>query len=44
MRFITLKRSLEKKISNFLSTKIEWIPSNSVEISKEKNDDIIEFL
>ena len=39
-----VKKELEKKISNFLSTKIEWIPSNSVEISKERYDDIIEFL
>ena len=39
-----VKKELEKKISNFLSTKIEWIPSNSVEISKERHNDIIEFL
>mgnify|MGYP001208462202 CR=1 FL=1 len=38
-----VKKRLEKKISNFLSTKIEWIPLNSVEVSKERYDDIIEF-
>ena len=38
-----LKRNLKKKINNFLSTKIEWLPLNSVKISKERYDDIIEF-
>ena len=39
-----VKKELEKKINNFISTEIEWIPLNSVEISKEKNDDLINFL
>ena len=34
---------MEKKISNFISTEIEWIPLNSVKISKEKNEDLINF-
>ena len=38
-----VKKELEKKINNFLSTKIEWLPLNSVKISKERYDDIIEF-
>ena len=38
-----VKKELEKKITNFISTKIEWIPLNSVEISKEKNDNLINF-
>ena len=38
-----IKKKLEKKISNFLSTKIEWIPLNSVEIPKERQDDLIDF-
>ena len=33
----------EKEISNFISTEIEWMPINSVIISKEKNDDLINF-
>ena len=33
----------EKEIANFISTDIEWIPLNSVEVSKEKNDDLINF-
>ena len=38
-----IKKELEKKIDNFLSTKIEWIPLNSIEISKERQDDLIDF-
>ena len=39
-----VKKELEKKISNFISTEIEWIPLNSVKVSKEKNEDLINFL
>ena len=38
-----IKKELEKKIDNFLSTKIEWIPLNSIEIPKERQDDLIDF-
>ena len=38
-----VKKELEKKISNFISTEIEWIPFNSVQISKEKTDDLVNF-
>ena len=38
-----VKKELEKEINNFISTEIEWIPLNNVEISKEKNDDLINF-
>ena len=38
-----VKKELEKEITNFISTEIEWIPLNSVEIPKEKNDDLINF-
>ena len=38
-----VKKELEKEINNFISTKIEWRPLNSVKISKEKNDDLINF-
>ena len=38
-----VKRELEKKITNFISTEIEWIPLNNVEISKEQNDGLINF-
>ena len=38
-----VKKELEKKISNFISTEIEWIPLNSIKISKDKNEDLINF-
>ena len=38
-----VKKELEKEINNFISTEIEWLPLNSVEISKEKKDDLINF-
>ena len=38
-----VKKELEKSISNFISTEIEWIPINSIEISKKKNEDLINF-
>ena len=38
-----VKKELEKEIENFISTEIEWIPLNNVEVSKEKNDDLIDF-
>jgi len=38
-----VKKKLEKKITNFISTEIEWIPINNVAIPKEKNEDLINF-
>ena len=38
-----VKKELEKEITNFISTDIEWIPLNSVKISKEKDEDLINF-
>ena len=38
-----IKKELEKEIENFISTEIEWIPLNNVEISKEKKEDLINF-
>ena len=38
-----VKKELEKKITNFISTEIEWIPLNRVKISSEKNEDLINF-
>ena len=36
-----VKKDLEKEIKNFISTEIEWIPINCVEVSKKKNEDLI---
>ena len=38
-----VKKELEKEINNFISTEIEWVPLNNVEISEEKNEDLINF-
>ena len=38
-----IKKNLEKKISNFISTNIEWIPLNSVQVSEEQHQNLIEF-
>ena len=39
-----VKKKLEKNISNFLSTEIEWIPLNKIEVSPVEKDEIINFL
>ncbi len=39
-----VKKNLEKTVVNFISTKIEWIPLNSVDINNEKKDEVIGFL
>ena len=38
-----VKKELEKKISNYISTGIEWVPLNSVEIPDEKKEELINF-
>ncbi len=38
-----VKKELEKKITNFISTEIEWIPLNRIMIQKEKNEDLVNF-
>ncbi len=38
-----VKKELEKKINNFISTEIAWIPLNSVKILREKQEDLINF-
>ena len=38
-----VKKKLEKQINNFISTEIEWLPLNSVKISKERHEDLISF-
>ena len=39
----SVKKELEKKINNFISTGIEWVPLNAVEISNEKKEELINF-
>jgi YebC/PmpR family DNA-binding regulatory protein len=38
-----VKKKLEKRIKNFISTEIEWIPLNSVSILKDKEESLINF-
>ena len=39
-----VKKNLEKIIANFISTEIEWVPLNSVDVEKDKVEVAIEFL
>ena len=39
-----VKKNLEKMIANFISTEIEWVPLNSVEVNKENKDNVVDFL
>ena len=39
-----VKKKLEKNIYNFLSTEIEWVPLNKIEVSIEEKDEIVNFL
>ena len=38
-----VKKKLENRINNFISTEIEWIPLNSIEVSGEQQEKLIEF-
>ena len=39
-----VKKKLEKIISNFISTEIEWVPLNNVNVKKDSEESVIEFL
>ena len=39
-----VKKKLEKIVVNFISTEIEWVPLNSVDIEKDRREVLIEFL
>ena len=39
-----VKKKLEKNISNFISTEIEWIPINLINITGEDKDKMIKFI
>tara|TARA_B100001173_G_scaffold282958_1_gene268179 strand:+ start:876 stop:1607 length:732 start_codon:yes stop_codon:yes gene_type:complete len=38
-----VKKKLENIITNFISTEIEWVPLNNVEVKKDMEQSIIEF-
>ena len=39
-----VKKKLEKIVANFISTEIEWVPLNSVNVTNDRKEDVIEFL
>jgi len=39
-----VKKKLEKIVVNFISTEIEWVPLNSVDVEKDRQEAVIEFL
>ena len=39
-----VKKKLEKVVVNFISTEIEWVPLNSVDVKKDRQEAVIEFL
>ena len=39
-----VKKKLEKIISNFISTEIEWVPLNNINVEKDRERSVIEFL
>jgi len=39
-----IKKNLEKIIANFISTEIEWIPLNNVDVAKDREEAVINFL
>jgi YebC/PmpR family DNA-binding regulatory protein len=39
-----VKKKLEVTIANFISTEIEWLPINSVDVVKDREETAIEFL
>ena len=39
-----VKNIMEKKISNFISTEIEWVPINKINLNQEDKEKMIKFL
>jgi len=39
-----VKKKLEKIVANFISTEIEWVPLNCVNVTNDRREDVIEFL
>ena len=42
--FYKVKLEIEKKIEEFISTGIEWLPINKISLNKEKTKSVINFL
>ncbi len=39
-----VKKKLEKIVANFISTEIEWVPLNSINVDKDRIELVVEFL
>ena len=39
-----IKKKIEKKIKNFISTEIEWLPTNNVDVGQDKAETITQLL
>ena len=39
-----VKTSIEKKIKDFISSGIEWLPINKISLDKEKTKSVLSFL
>ena len=44
MRYMMLKNIMEKEISNFISTEIEWVPINKIKLKQEDKEKMLKFL
>ena len=42
--FYKVKLEIEKKIKEFISTGIEWLPINKISLDKEKTKSVLDFL
>tara|TARA_Y100000590_G_scaffold379100_1_gene446523 strand:- start:340 stop:1086 length:747 start_codon:yes stop_codon:yes gene_type:complete len=42
--FYKVKNEIEKKIKDFISTGIEWVPKNSISLNEEKTKSLLNFL
>ena len=42
--FYKVKNQIEKKVNNFISSGIEWLPINKISLNNEKTKSIIDFL
>ena len=39
-----IKSKLEKQVKNFISTDIDWLPKNEINLNAEQKNNVIEFL
>ena len=42
--FYKVKLEIEKKIQEFISSGIEWLPINKISLDKEKTKSVLDFL